>query len=165
MKRLRFKDLSPGLLFQYKGPRSYLLRRSSAFGQILGTEAGSQIVHVRTFLDDPKQDSLGIDIAFLPIAFPAFKNSVIEIKEPRDVPSYWWEARSRWLEKFSQDSAGAFDIPLWKAEELSWRVVPTGEQTRIREQRIYLDYAYPKKSPSEKLDTIEVSYIPPDKPS
>ena len=153
---MKFEDLSSGLLFLYRGPRKYGVLTTSALGQVLGIEPEHGVVHVRTYAESQgDESSLDVDIAHLPILFSAFERSVIELLQQRDSPDDWWNSLHSWRTRHREGAAGAFKVPLWKAERMAWESAKEERKKDLRKTS-FIEYAFPKPGPSGVMDTVEV---------
>lgn len=153
---MQFADLTSGLLFLYRGPRRYGIWTTTAIGQVLGIEPEHGVVHVRTFAESPEDESsLDVDIAHLPILYSAFERSVIELLQERDSPDDWWSSLHAWRNRRREGTAGAFKVPLWKAERMAWESANEEGNEDFR-KTFFIEYAFPKPGPSGGMDTVEV---------
>lgn len=150
-------DLTPGQFFTYRGPSRLGFGGGFAVGQVVGVESAIGIVHVSTFFDSPQDpNALDVEIGFLPILFSAFKKSVRELKEERQLPANRLSLVQSWRGRLAAGEAGAFSSELWKAEARVWETIHSTRPDASRET-FFVEYAYPVADESGDLRSVEVS--------
>lgn len=158
MKAIHIDALRPGTVFVYQGPpRGLLRKRGIAPGRVLGVDAGSGIVYLRTLLER-EDGALDVDIGFMPVLFSKFRESVATMGGVAPVPHDSWAAMSIWREKYAREEAGAFSCEIWEAERLAWSTVREGDEAATRESS-YIEYAFPSKSTQGVYDIVVASVV------
>lgn len=155
IRNYNFDDLTPGSLFQYRGPRR-LLERTWAFAQILGLEPDRAIVHLSTFFEEREDDRFSVAISHIPIVFSAFRKSAPTILALKPIFPEALARVERWRNRSSQGEVGAFTVEIYKVEKMIWRIIREQDPDASLE-RTFVETAYPRRGPNGRMDVVEVA--------
>ncbi len=143
----QFDQLKPGQVFEFSGPRvPPFFLRGTCVGVILGLEIQNGIVHVMTFRPTGvNEESARPDIMHLPVCYSAWRNGFRKFLCEEKLESEHLNSVQQWREAFSNDEAGAFDVPLREASRMAWESVLQSAPNADPLNYIILT-AYPKRA-------------------
>lgn len=153
--RLNFADLSTGIAFRYRGPRNLALRRTWAFGQVLGLESERGIVHLSTFFEAGADDRFSVAVLHIPILYSAFRMSKPRFLAEKPVFHEALTIVQNWRERSAQGEVGAFEIEIWKIERMIWRTIRDNEVSATLENTL-IETAFPKRGSDGAMSAIEL---------
>lgn len=146
-------------MISYRGPSKWGLRSTFAVAQVLGADADHGVVFLSTLFHAESGDQLDVEIGFLPVTFSMFQRSTREVFPGQSPGEGRFELIQQWRKRRDEGTAGAFNIPIWKAERDAWETVRSTNATASR-QTFYIEYAFPKPDDSGQFRVIEVAGRP-----
>jgi hypothetical protein len=147
-------NLETGSLFLYRGPWRFFAKPGVAPGQVLGFDEPNGIVFV-SILREQDSGTLARSIDFLPIIRSQLMNSIAHVADVRPTGDGHYSALQEWRARHIDGSAGAFAVPLWKAEASAWETVYKTEPG-LDLARVVVNWAFPKLGPGGRYDTVQV---------
>lgn len=129
--------------------------RKYGLAQILDINRSNNIVHIRFFSYDEKNDKLFVSIGHIPILFSALESLVYELHEVKPVSRDAIDSVLSWRKANVYGEAGAFSIPLGEAIELVWSVIYPSKN-RMEKPYNAIESAYPICSTEGNYNKIRI---------